>query len=87
MQGIRKAQLKLACFYLAVGDAPRAQRIADDMAGEEPERMAAIRAQLEKVEAKEFWEIIDRGRNFEYMPDRQRAQLARFFELSAEQKE
>ncbi|MBP9208081.1 MAG: DUF2254 domain-containing protein [Kofleriaceae bacterium] len=87
LQGIRKAQLKLACFYLAVGDAPRAQRIADDMAGEEPERMAAIRAQLEKVEAKEFWEIIDRGRNFEYMPDRQRAQLARFFELSAEQKE
>ena len=29
--------------------------------------------------SKDFWEIIDRGRNFEYMPPQQRACLATFF--------
>jgi len=33
------------------------------------------------VETKEFWEIIDRGRNFEYMPPRQKEQMARFFTM------
>jgi hypothetical protein len=32
----------------------------------------AIRDELERVETKDFWEIIDRGRNFEFMPDAQR---------------
>jgi hypothetical protein len=31
------------------------------------------------VKTKDFWEIIDRGRNFEYMPPRQRAHMAEFF--------
>ena len=79
--GVRKAQLKLACYYLVKGQTARARRIADDMAGEDPQRLATIREQLERVQSKEFWEIIDRGRNFEYMPSRQRAQLAAFFEL------
>jgi hypothetical protein len=79
--GVRKAQLKLACYYLAAREPTRARRIADDMAGEDKERLVTIRDQLEKVESKEFWEIIDRGRNFEYMPDRQRAALPAFFQL------
>ena len=81
LQGIRKAQIKLACYYLASGDHPRAKAIADDMAGEDPARLLAIREQLSKVESKEFWEIIDRGRNFEYMPPKQKAQMGAFFEL------
>jgi hypothetical protein len=81
LQGIRKAQLKLACYYLDKGQTGRARRIADDMAGEDSSRLTAIREQLERVKSKEFWEIIDRGRNFEYMPSRQRAQMAAFFEL------
>ena len=81
LQGIRKAQIKLACYYLAAGADDRAKRIADDMAGEERERLGAIREQLSKVESKEFWEIIDRGRNFEYMPPRQKEQMAKFFAL------
>jgi hypothetical protein len=79
--GVRKAQLKLACYYLAAREPTRARRIADDMSGEDKERLATIRDQLEKVESKEFWEIIDRGRNFEYMPDRQRATMPAFFEM------
>ena len=79
LQGIRKAQIKLACYYLAAGAEDRAQKIAADMAGEDRERLAVIREQLAKIESKEFWEIIDRGRNFEYMPPRQKDQMERFF--------
>ena len=46
----------------------RARAIAADMRDEPEERLRAIRRQLENVENKDFWEIIDRGRNFEYMP-------------------
>ena len=83
LQGIRKAQIKLACYYLAVGADDRAKKIADDMTGEDRERLNAIRDQLTKVESKEFWEIIDRGRNFEYMPPRQKEQMDRFFGMLA----
>jgi len=79
LQGIRKAQIKLACYYLASGAEDRAKRIAADMAGEDRERLRVIREQLSRVESKEFWEIIDRGRNFEYMPPRQKEQMGRFF--------
>jgi hypothetical protein len=81
LQGIRKAQIKLACYYLAVGANDRATKIAADMAGEDRERLQVIREQLTRVEAKEFWEVIDRGRNFEYMPPKQKAQMDRFFEM------
>lgn len=81
LQGIRKAQVKLACYYLAAGAEERARKIAQDMAYEDRERLKAIEEQLGKVESKEFWEIIDRGRNFEYMPPRQKEQMAKFFAL------
>jgi hypothetical protein len=79
LQGIRKAQLKLACYYLAVGAEDRAKKIAADMAGEDRARLDSIREQLTRVESKEFWEVIDRGRNFEYMPPKQKDQMERFF--------
>lgn len=81
LQGIRKAQIKLACYYLAAGADEPAARIAADMAGEERERLRVIREQLESVKTKDFWEIIDRGRNFEYMPPRQKDQMQRFFAM------
>ncbi len=81
LQGIRKAQIKLACYYLAAGAEDRAAKIAADMAGEDRERLLSIRDQLTRVESKEFWEIIDRGRNFEYMPRKQKDQMERFFAM------
>ena len=81
LQGIRKAQIKLACYYLAAGAEGRARKIVNDMAGEDRDRLKLIREQLGRVESKEFWEIIDRGRNFEYMPPRQRAQMEKFFAM------
>jgi hypothetical protein len=77
--GVRKAQVKLACFYLARGSEAKARRIADDMRGEPAQRLMTIRQQLESVKGKDFWEIIDRGRNFEFMPEAQRKHLTSFF--------
>jgi Predicted membrane protein (DUF2254) len=77
--GIRKAQVKLACYYLEAGAEDRARRIAADLRAEPAERLATIHDQLERVDTKEFWEIIDRGRNFEFMPAAQRRHMGRFF--------
>jgi hypothetical protein len=77
--GIRKAQVKLAAYYLAAGEAAKARRIADDMAAEPKARLKSVRDALSSVVSKEFWEISDRGRNFEYMAEPQRATLGTFF--------
>ncbi len=77
--GVRKAQVKLAAYYLECGEEERARSIANDMRDEPKERLLIIQRQLGAIESKEFWEIIDRGRNFEYMPPSQRAQLDKFF--------
>jgi hypothetical protein len=79
LMGVRKAQVKLAAYYLSTGQEERARAIANDMREEPEERLRKIRWQLENVENKDFWEIIDRGRNFEYMPPAQREQLPAFF--------
>ncbi len=80
LKGVRKAQVKMAAYYIMTGDVDRARRIHADMAGEQAERIRTIRSELERVESKDFWEIIDRGRNFEFMPPPQKAAMARFFE-------
>jgi hypothetical protein len=77
--GVRKAQVKLAAYYLACGQEERARAIANDMKDEPTERLRIMSAELSNVDNKEFWEIIDRGRNFEYMHPDQRARLPEFF--------
>jgi hypothetical protein len=77
--GVRKAQVKLAAYYLARGERDKARLISKDMQNEPRDRLVSIRRSLEGVRSKDFWEIIDRGRNFEYMPEGQRACLAEFF--------
>ena len=77
---MRKAQVKLASYYVWVGADALATIIYDDMASEMPERLRAIRDELARVESKDFWEIIDRGRNFEFMPAAQREAMLRFFD-------
>ena len=77
--GVRKAQVKLAAYYLAHGNEGKARTICADMRDEPADRLLHIHEQLERVESKDFWEIIDRGRNFEFMPEEQRRQLKVFF--------
>jgi hypothetical protein len=80
LKGVRKAQVKLASYYVSVGADSRATVIYDDMSTESPERLRAIKEELARVESKDFWEIIDRGRNFEFMPAPQREGMLKFFE-------
>jgi hypothetical protein len=77
--GVRKAQAKLGAYYLSLGERELALRIAQDMRGEPQARLTMIESQLRSVGTKEFWEVTDRGRNFEYMPDVERAELGNFF--------
>jgi hypothetical protein len=79
LRGVRKAQIKLATHYLAHGDEAHARLIFRDMRGERRERIASIRAELEAVTDQEYWEVSDRGINFEWLPPERRAELPRFF--------
>jgi len=79
LRGVRKAQIKLATHYLATGRLDDARRIFEDMRAEKPERMRSIRAELERVEEAEYWEVSDRGINFEWLAPERRAQLDTFF--------
>jgi hypothetical protein len=84
LKGVRKAQVKLAAYYLTVGEDEKAQRIRDDMKHEPRERLRAIRDELERIDSKDFWEIIDRGRNFEYMTPEQKVRMREFFSFLPE---
>jgi hypothetical protein len=79
LRGVRKAQVKLATFYLVSGAAADARRIYEDMRLERPERLRSIRDELLSIEAKDFWEVIDRGTNFDYLDEARKAQLKVFF--------
>lgn len=79
LRGVRKAQVKLATFYLVRGREDLARVIFDDMKKERPERLRSIRDELERVESKDFWEVVDRGTNFDYLTPERKAVLASFF--------
>jgi hypothetical protein len=79
LRGVRKAQVKLATFYMAKNALTHADRICADMRGEKPERMASIRAELGSVNEKVFWEVTDRGVNFDYLEPTRKEKLDEFF--------
>jgi hypothetical protein len=79
LRGVRKAQVKLATFFLAHGRAELARQIYTDMASEDRLRLASIRDDLAAVRVSEYWEITDRGSNFDYLPPEQRKHLGEFF--------
>jgi hypothetical protein len=79
LRGVRRAQVKVATWYLAAGRADRARRIAADLHGESPQRLAALRADLEAVTDEEYHEMSDRGVHFDWLPPERRAHLAAFF--------
>lgn len=79
LRGVRKAQVRLATFYLTKNALTHADRIGADMRGEKPERMASIRAELGAVNEREFWEVTDRGVNFDYLDPSRKEKLDEFF--------
>jgi hypothetical protein len=79
LRGVRKAQAKLATFYLQRGEAAHARAIYEDMANESPERLRSIRDELLAIASKHFWEVVDRGTNFDYIDDARKEKLREFF--------
>jgi hypothetical protein len=80
LRGVRKAQIKLATWYLAAGDPAPARRIFEDLRHEQPDRLKSIRTELEGVHEAEYWEVSDREVNFEWLAPAQRAQLDVFYD-------
>ncbi len=80
LRGVRKAQIRLAAFYLLNGNEADARKIHEDMRDERPERLISIREELQRIISKDFWEVIDRGANFDFMEDDRKEQLATFFQ-------
>ncbi len=79
LRGVRKAQAKLATYYLLRGAEARARAIFEDMAHESPERLRSIRDEMLSIASKDFWEVVDRGTNFDYLDDARKARLREFF--------
>ena len=79
LRGVRKAQVKLATFYLEVGAEEHAKRVFEDMKDELPERLESIRDELGAISQPDFWEVTDRGVNFDYLPEERRNKLTEFF--------
>jgi hypothetical protein len=79
LRGVRKAQVKLATYYMEVGANDQARRVFEDMKGEHPERLQSIQEELQDIEDPEYWEVTDRGINFDYLHPTRRAQLKEFF--------
>jgi len=80
LRGVRKAQLKLATYYLLKGDEAAAREVHRDMLQEKPERLASIRDELLSIQSREFWEISDRGQNFDYLTPERKARMLMFFD-------
>lgn len=80
LRGVRKAQVKLATYYLQRGERALARKIFRDMREERPDRLRSIREELLAVTTNEFWEINDRGGVFEYIDPERRQYIHRFFE-------
>ena len=79
LRGVRKAQVRLATFFLLRGDRTRAYKIYEDMSEEPAARISAIRAELASEESPEYWEVTDREENFSWLPPERRAHLDDFF--------
>lgn len=80
LRGVRKAQVKLATYYLQKGEIDLARRIHRDMRDERPDRLRSIKNEMLSVTTNEFWEINDRGVVFEYIEPERHAHLHEFFE-------
>jgi hypothetical protein len=79
LRGVRKAQIKLATYYLVRRMESRARAIFQDMALESPDRLRSIRDELLSITSKDFWEVVDRGTNFDYLDDARKEKLREFF--------
>lgn len=76
---VRREQVSLAAYFLHKGDEPRARKIHEDMLGENPERLAAVRRSIHAATDEQYKEFSDRGVNFAWVAPERRAQIDRFY--------
>lgn len=86
LRGVRKAQIKLATYFLLDGQEELARQIYLDMKDERPDRLRSIRTELLAIDSKDFWEIIDRGENFDYLVPERKEKLMVFLGGSPKRK-
>jgi hypothetical protein len=79
LRGVRKAQAKLATHYLLRGRPHLSAKIFQDMTRESVNRLRSIRDELLAVTSKEFWEVTDRGTNFDFLDAARKDKLRQFF--------
>jgi hypothetical protein len=79
LRGVRRAQIKLATSYLAAGAEDYARQIQQDMVEEPLERLQSIWQELRSLDTREFWEVNDRGTNFDYLAPEQKQFLPEYF--------
>jgi len=84
LRGVRKAQVKLATYYLLKDDEKLARQVFRDMHAESPSRLASIRDELLNVRSAEFWEVSDRGVNFDYLSPERKEKMLEFFDWFGE---
>jgi len=79
LRGVRKAQVRLATWFLHTDDQRHALTIFRDMQDEAPELLALVRDELLAVTRREHWEVSDRGVRMDWLPPERRACLDTFF--------
>ena len=80
LRGVRRAQVKLATSYLIYNDHQFSDMIRQDMLEEPKRRLESIWQELLALDTREFWEVNDRGSNFDYLTPRQKSKLPEFFQ-------
>lgn len=78
--GVRRAQSILGAFFLERGADVLAEQIRFDMREEPASRMRKIRDDILAVEERKFWEVTDRGFNFDWVSPDLRPRIVEFFE-------
>ena len=79
LRGVRKAQARLATLYLEEGHDKIARQIFDDMKSEPLDRIESIEEEMLAITVAEYWEVSDRGKNFDYLAPKRRKHLETFF--------
>jgi len=79
LSGVRRSQAMLGAFLVHKGRPDLAKKIQDSLSLESRARLQAVVQGIESVTERGFWEISDRGINFDYLDMEIRESLAPFF--------
>ncbi len=80
LAGVKKAQAKLASYFLLAGEAEPVALIRRTFADLPPAFVHALADDMLHARREKYWEVNERRVNLDYLPDAQRAKLREFFE-------